>query len=120
LNPWIRLSTGCAVLAMAACAAIVRPGNAELAAGVRLYETGRLDDAARFLQRSIDLGLDESDQVTAHKYLAFIHCAQGLEARCGDEFRLALAIRPSFDLDKAEAGHPTWGRVFRTVKAGRR
>lgn len=119
MNPRIGPSLCCAVLALAACASMPRPGNAELAAGVRLYETGRLDDASHFLQRSIDLGLDESDQVLAHKYLAFIHCAQGLETQCADEFRLALVIRPSFDLDKAEAGHPTWGRVFRTLKAGR-
>ena len=115
----IGLIVCCAVLALAACAGIVRPGNAELAAGVRVYEAGRLDDAARFLQRGLDLGLDAPDQVVAHKYLAFIHCAHGLEAQCGNEFRMALAIRPSFELDPAEAGHPTWGRVFRTVKSGR-
>jgi len=114
------LTTCCAAAALAACAAMVpRPGEAELAAGVRTYESGRFADAAQYLQRSLDLGLGDPDRVVAHKYLAFIHCVSGREAQCRDAFRLALAIQPAFDLAPAEAGHPTWGPVFRSVKAGR-
>jgi hypothetical protein len=38
---------------------------------------------------------------------------------CRDEFRAALDIDPSMQLEPAEAGHPVWGPVFRSVKAGR-
>jgi hypothetical protein len=37
--------------------------------------------------------------------------------QCRDEFRKVLEIDPSFDLRDDEAGHPTWGPVFRSVKA---
>lgn len=105
-------------LALAACA--TAPGRVELDAGVRVYESGRFADAATYLQRSLDLGVDISDQVQAHKYLAFIHCVAGREAQCKEEFGRALALQPSFDLTLAEAGHPTWGPVFRSIKDGGR
>ena len=115
-RPWRALL---ATLVLAACATLKPPaGDAELAAGVRVYEEGRLDDAARYLRRSLDLGMRESDQLVAHKYLAFIHCALGREAQCRDEFRLVLAIQPSFQLAPAEAGHPSWGPAFQSVKGG--
>jgi hypothetical protein len=51
--------------------------------------------------------------------VAFIHCASNRERECREEFRKALAIDPGMDLAPEEAGHPMWGRVFRSVKAGR-
>ena len=109
----------CAALVHAGCAVMARPGDVELAAGLRVYERGRFADAAQYLQRGIDLGLSEPDQVVAHKYLAFIHCADGREAQCRDEFRLAIAVNPKFNLDPAEAGHPSWGPAFRAVRGVR-
>jgi hypothetical protein len=116
-----RNALACALaLAVSACAALaVHPGELELETGVRVYENGRFADATQYLQRSLDLGLGKSDQAVAHKYLAFIHCSAGREAQCTDEFKLALSVRPSFELGPAEAGHPTWGPVFRTIKYGR-
>jgi len=105
---------GWMLLALAAC--VTSPGKHELAAGVQVYESGRFADAASYLQRSLDLGVEGEDQVTAHKYLAFIHCAAGRESQCKEEFRRALALKPTFELGLAEAGHPTWGPVFRSVK----
>ena len=64
-------------------------------------------------------GLNRSEQVTAHKYLAFIHCTSGREKQCRDEFRKVLDIDPALELEPAEAGHPVWGPVFRSVKARR-
>jgi hypothetical protein len=57
--------------------------------------------------------------VTANKYLAFISCVSGRDRQCRAYFRRALELNPSFELEPAEAGHPTWGPVFRNVK-GRR
>lgn len=94
-------------------------GNAAFAAGLRQYEDGNYSEAARQLQSAIDQGLSRSDRVTAHKHLAFIHCVSGRTTACREEFRKALAIDPDLQLSPAEAGHPTWGPVFRSAKAGR-
>jgi Tfp pilus assembly protein PilF len=89
----------------------------DLASGVSQYEDGNYPESARLLQSSLDEGLSStSDQVKAHKYLAFIHCVSGRDAQCRNEFRAALKIDPSFDLAPNEAGHPIWGPVFRSVK----
>ena len=94
------------------------PGQQDLASGVKEYEEGNYAEASRLLQSSLDQGLSgKSDQVRAHKYLAFIHCVSGRDARCRDEFRTALKIDPSFELAANESGHPIWGPVYRSVKA---
>jgi Tfp pilus assembly protein PilF len=94
-------------------------GDAALAAGLRLYEDGNYGEAAKQLQSAISQGLSSGNRVNAHKHLAFIHCASGRTAPCREEFRKALAIDPNLQLSAAEAGHPSWGPVFRSVKAGR-
>mgnify|MGYP001549986536 CR=1 FL=1 len=62
-------------------------------------------------------GLRTEDQIKAHKYLAFIDCVSGRQPQCREEFRKALDIDPNLELQPNEAGHPTWGPVFRSVKA---
>jgi Tfp pilus assembly protein PilF len=94
-------------------------GKQDLVTGLRRYDEGKYGESARSLQAALDGGLDEDDQITAHKYLAFIHCVSGREPQCRNEFRKALAIDPAFELEPAEAGHPIWGPVFRSAK-GRR
>ncbi len=90
----------------------------ELGKGIKSYEDGDYKNAARQLQASLNFGLSaRADKVKAHKYLAFIHCVSSRLAACRDEFRKAFAEDPQFDLEPAEAGHPIWGPVFRTVKA---
>ena len=92
-------------------------GASALKAGGRKYDEGSYVDAARYLQGAIDLGLNDSEALSAHKYLAFIHCASRRERACRDEFRRVLALNPGFQLTPAEAGHPAWGPVFAAVKA---
>jgi Tfp pilus assembly protein PilF len=91
-------------------------GAQQFAAGIKYYQDGKPDEAARHLQASLYLGLDESDRIQAHKYLAFTHCAAGRDDQCRSEFRKALAIDPAFELSAAEAGHPLWGPIFREIK----
>jgi Tfp pilus assembly protein PilF len=90
-------------------------GPGMLGAGLKQYEEGAYDESARSLQGAIDLGLPDKQRAVAHKYLAFIHCTGGRESRCRDEFRNALAADPGMRLDAAEAGHPLWGPVFRSL-----
>lgn len=93
-------------------------GKQVLEKGIASYQEGAYDAAARQLQTALDFGLPvPRDRATAHKYLAFISCASGREARCRDQFRKALSAMPSFELTPAESGHPAWGPVFRSVKA---
>jgi len=92
-------------------------GGQDLADGIKQYEDANYSEAARLLQLSLDQGLGRDEQVTAHKYLAFIHCISGREQRCREEFRAALKIDPSFELAANEAGHPIWGPAFRSAKA---
>lgn len=94
-------------------------GEPALQKGLREYEDGHYAQSARSLQQALEQGLSSKDRVKAHKYLAFIHCAAGREKLCRDQFRAALDIDPSMQLAPAEAGHPIWGPVFRSVKAGR-
>lgn len=90
----------------------------ELAKGVKSYEDGDYRNAARQLQAALNFGLSgRTEQVKAHKYLAFINCVSSRIPACRDEFRKAFAIDPQFDLEPAEAGHPIWGPVFRAAKA---
>jgi len=89
-----------------------------LAQGVEHYNAGKFADATRSLTAALDHGqLTRPEQGSARKYLAFIHCASGREAQCRDEFRKALEIDPGFELSVAEAGHPSWGPVYREVRA---
>jgi Tfp pilus assembly protein PilF len=94
-------------------------GEAALTKGLREYDDGHYAQSARSLQLALEQGLSKTDRVKAHKYLAFIYCADGRVGACRDEFRAALDIDPSMQLAPAEAGHPVWGPVFRSVKAGR-
>jgi Tfp pilus assembly protein PilF len=90
----------------------------ELLGGIASYENGSYRAAARQLRSALAQGLETRNaEARAHKYLAFMHCVDGRKSQCRDEFRQALDADPAFDLTAAEAGHPTWGPVFRKLKA---
>jgi Tfp pilus assembly protein PilF len=90
----------------------------QLDRGVKSYEDGDYKASTHELQSALELGLAApADRARAHKYLAFMVCVTGREKACRDEFRMALEADPSFALAPAEAGHPVWGRVVRSVKA---
>jgi hypothetical protein len=94
------------------------PAEQELEKGVKNYEDGEYKVATKELQTALSLGLTaRGDQAKAHKYLAFINCVSGRPNGCREEFRKAFVADPGFDLTPAEAGHPMWGPVFRSVKA---
>jgi Tfp pilus assembly protein PilF len=116
----ISLLSGCATQPMRDLRAMFKPskGYYALHLGMQQFEDGGYVDAARTLQLALDMGLGPGERAEAYKYLAFIHCASGREASCRDEFRRALATDPDFALDAAERGHPVWGPVYASVKAG--
>jgi Tfp pilus assembly protein PilF len=122
---WNQIFVALVLLALGGCAldsvkgVFQNKGQAELSAGISRYEDGKYGEASKALQSALDSGLSGADQVKAHKYLAFIHCASGREKQCRDEFGKALEINPALELEPGEAGHPMWGPVFRSVKARR-
>ena len=94
-------------------------GESALAIGIRHYEQGNYAEAAEHLHNALYQGLSSASRVRAHKTLAFVNCVSNRPAACREEFRRALAIDSELQLSAAEAGHPTWGPVFRAVKSGR-
>ena len=88
-----------------------------LQTGLKQYDQGQYKRAAATLQQALDMGLVTANQTLAYKHLAFISCTSNRESQCRNEFRKALELDSRFDLTPAEAGHPQWGPVFRSVKA---
>jgi len=119
-----------AIAALAGCATepgrkvqeFVQSTRAQIAlnAGLRHYEDGEYAESLKNLESALEHGLDGRDRVTAHKHVAFIHCAANRPRQCRDEFRKALAVDPAMNLAPEEADHPVWGPVFRSVKAAGR
>lgn len=94
-----------------------RKAEQELSAGLKSYENGQYQIAAKYLQNALNNGLTfKSDRVTAHKYLAFVHCVSDRKKQCRGEFKEALEINPDLELSAAESGHPLWGPVFREAQ----
>jgi Tfp pilus assembly protein PilF len=119
------LILGVLVIVLSACSSaplreLIQPskGAATLATGLRQYDDGEYPEAARNVEAAIDLGLSDRERANAHKTLAFIHCASARERACREEFRKALSINPDLELTPAEAGHPAWGPIFASLKAG--
>src|SRR5512139_214238 len=109
------LLSGCATSGQNSCGS---PTEQKLSYGVLSYEEGDYRASTTALQGALNGGLIRtSDRVRAHKYLAFIHCVSAQEEMCRNDFRKALEIDPDFNLEPAEAGHPIWGPVFRSVKS---
>lgn len=96
----------------------VRKAGQDLNLGIRNYEDGNYNTAASHFQNALgeDL-LTVGEQVTAHKFLAFIYCVSGEKLACRGEFKKVLMLNPKFELSAGEAGHPIWGPVFREVQA---
>jgi Tfp pilus assembly protein PilF len=94
----------------------VKGEAASFSTGLKQFDDGDYDASARNLQTAIDRGLPPKDQVNAYKHLAFIHCANNRVAACREEFSKALTMDPALELSAAEAGHPVWGPVFRSLK----
>ena len=103
-----------------ACGVMQTKGEQSFSAGMRQYEDGEYAEAQKSFTAALQAGVPLNEQVDARKHLAFIHCVSGRQAQCREEFRRALDLNPQLELTPAEAGHPSWGPAFRSVKAARR
>jgi len=93
-----------------------RPAERALFEGIRAYDDGQYAQAETALRKALAAGLRSGrDQASAHKLLGFITCTSERLAECEAAFRAARAADPAFQLSRPEAGHPTWGPVYRKV-----
>ena len=93
-------------------------GNPALRDGVAAFNAGDYKRAESKLLESQKLGLtDRADQLQAHKTKAFLYCVTRRTALCEKSFADAFAVDKTFDLTRAERGHPVWGPAFSKVKA---
>lgn len=132
---WVRLAMSVASIALIASCAVppqkpagptaeeivkqkrVERAQINLNDGLKKYDGGNNDAAIKDFLLALDSGqLALADQLKARKHIAFIHCLSGREAICKEEFEKIIAIDVKFDLSPAEAGHPTWGPVFRLAR----
>lgn len=119
-----RLTIAAALLAMlAGCAAVDglvqnTRGHITMVEGLRQYDAGNHEAAAKSLSAALKLGMWESDQAIAYKHLAFMHCAAGRERECREDFRKALVAVPTLRLEPEEVGHPVWGPIFLSLSSG--
>ena len=96
---------------------ISRPAERTLLAALRAYEDALYVDAERQFTQALSLELaSPRDRAAAHKHLAFIYCTSSRPVECEAEFRAARLDDPSFTLSKSEAGHPSWGQVYKRVR----
>jgi hypothetical protein len=97
---------------------ISKPAEQALLGGIRAYEDGQYAQAEKRLTTALKIGLAApEDRAAAHKTLAFLYCSSKRPKACEESFRAARAADPDFALTKAEAGHPTWGPVYRRTFA---
>ena len=112
--------TGCAQPAAAPTALveiIAMPAEKALMAGLRAYEDAQYAEAQQHFNLALSLRLTSpKDRAAAHKYLAFIYCTSHRQSECEAQFRAARLADPAFTLDKSEAGHPSWGEVYKRVR----
>lgn len=131
----IVLVTAILAAALAGCASVQAPspppveavvaetgeGRRWLERGIAQFEQGRFAESLRFLQESPEIIADvPAVRAEALKYIAFGHCVSGRRAACRRSFDALLVLEPSFALNVAEAGHPSWGQEFDRARAAAR
>src|SRR5258705_448199 len=93
-----------------------------LAHGVEQYNAGKFaegkfDTAAKLFAGALKQGLGaKGDQITALKHSAFSLCLLNRKTACHNDFAKIFRVEPAFDLAPAEAGHPSWAKVFADAK----
>jgi tetratricopeptide (TPR) repeat protein len=92
-------------------------GEKILADGRKAYEEGDYAKSSKAFQEALKESLSPPDRIQALKFAAFSHCLTGRTSLCRGDFEKILQLDPGFELDAAEAGHPSWGPSFRAVKS---
>ncbi|MEN3365081.1 MAG: hypothetical protein V7606_2355 [Burkholderiales bacterium] len=117
-----------AALFLSACAQLPKPGDGLpglfhseaqtlYQQGLVKYRESHFDAAlADFSTATASGKLSSAEAVNARKHMAFIHCSNGRELLCREQFQAILKVEPQFELAANETSHPVWGPVWRSVK----
>ncbi|MBL8520892.1 MAG: TssQ family T6SS-associated lipoprotein [Betaproteobacteria bacterium] len=98
-------------------ARLLSAGEKLVTDGTKAYEDGDFAKALKLLQDGLKESLPAADAQKARKLSAFCYCLTNRMPQCRAEFEKILQIDPKFDLEPAEAGHPSWGPSFRAAKS---
>ncbi len=94
-------------------------GNAFLERGTSDYFMGNYTDAVDNLERAVELGLSQKDDISkAHRFLAYCYVALNEREKAKDSFHKALRVDPDLTLDPVYVS-PKIIEVFEEVKGGR-
>jgi len=96
---------------------VATQGEKLLSESMKSYDDADYTKAIRLFQETLREPNSPADKIKAHKYLAFSYCLTNKLTLCRAEFDKILQLDAAFELETAEAGHPSWGPPFRTVKA---
>ena len=100
----------------ASVAKALSPGEKLLQEGLKTYEDAEYNKAIKSFQDALKEPLSDANQIVARKFMAFSYCLTNRTTLCRAEFESIFKLDANFDLSPAEAGHPSWGPSFRTVK----
>jgi tetratricopeptide (TPR) repeat protein len=125
----MKLAISVIVLLLSACSQLPKPGadswlsspqphaQTQYQQALVNYRESRFDAAlADFDAAALSGKLKSEEEVNARKHMAFIHCSNGREMPCREQFQAILKAEPKFELAANEASHPVWGPVWRSVK----
>ncbi len=96
---------------------VLSAGEKLIAEGNKAYEEGDFPKALKLMQDALKETLLPADTLRARKISAFCFCLTNRMPQCRAEFEKILHADPKFDLEPAEAGHPSWGPSFRAAKS---
>lgn len=96
---------------------VIPPAEKIMSEAMKAYEDADYPKATKLFQDAQKEKLAPAELIRALKFTAFSHCLTNQLTLCRNEFEQILQLNPAFELDAAEAGHPSWGPPFRAVKA---
>ncbi|HEX9392527.1 MAG TPA: TssQ family T6SS-associated lipoprotein [Usitatibacteraceae bacterium] len=85
--------------------------------GMTAYDAADYNKTIKSFQEALKESLSDSEQIRVRKYLAFSYCLSNRGSLGRAEFEKILQLKPDFNLEPAEAGHPSWGPSFRAAKS---
>ncbi len=88
--------------------------------GMKAYDAGDYKAAAKLFtsieKEALPVSLPMPERIKIYKQTAFSYCLIKQRNSCRAEFGKILKLQPAFELEPAEAGHPSWSAIFLSAK----
>ena len=88
--------------------------------GMMAYEAGDYKQAIKLFTSIEKEALPNPERIKIHKQTAFSYCLIKQRNLCRAEFGKILKLQPAFELEPAEADHPSWKTIFLAAKTASR